>query len=98
MKEKRLKFKRSFLPCMTVVIVDAIIFMIFFFLIYLFIFLILTLMIVVAVVMVVVVLIIIIIIIINHIISESSKLAQKKYKTRHDKVRKVIHWELSKKF
>ena len=36
--------------------------------------------------------------IINHIISESSKLAQKEYKTRQDWVGKVIHWELWKKF
>ena len=35
---------------------------------------------------------------INHIISESSKLAQKEYKTRHDCVGKVIHWEMCKKF
>ena len=35
---------------------------------------------------------------INHIISERSKLEQKKYKTRHDWVGKVIHWELCKKF
>ena len=35
---------------------------------------------------------------INHIISESSKLAQKKYKERHDWVGKVIHWEMCKKF
>ena len=35
---------------------------------------------------------------INHIISEYSKLAQKEYKTRHDWVRKVIHWEMCKKF
>ena len=33
---------------------------------------------------------------INHIISECSKLAQKEYKTRHDWVGKVIHWELCK--
>ena len=31
---------------------------------------------------------------INHIISECSKLAQKEYKTRHNWVCKVIHWEL----
>ena len=31
---------------------------------------------------------------INHIISEYSKLAQKECKTRHDWVRKVIHWEI----
>ena len=35
---------------------------------------------------------------INHIISECSKLAQKEYKTRHDCVGKVIHWEMGKKF
>ena len=34
---------------------------------------------------------------INHIISEYSKFAQKEYKTRHDWVGKVIHWELCKK-
>ena len=35
---------------------------------------------------------------INHIISECSKLAQKEYKTRHNWVGKVIHWEMCKKF
>ena len=35
---------------------------------------------------------------INLVISECSKLAQKEYKTRHDWVSKVIHWEMSKKF
>ena len=35
---------------------------------------------------------------INNIISECSKLAQKEYKTRHNWVGKVIHWEMSKKF
>ena len=35
---------------------------------------------------------------INHITSESSKLAQKEYKTRHDWVGNVIHWEMCKKF
>ena len=35
---------------------------------------------------------------INHIISECSKLVQNEYKTRHDWVGKVIHWELCKKF
>ena len=35
---------------------------------------------------------------INHIISESSILAQKEYKTRHKWVGKVIHWEMCKKF
>ena len=35
---------------------------------------------------------------INYIISECSKLAQKKYKARHDWVGKVIHLEMCKKF
>ena len=35
--------------------------------------------------------------IINHIISKCCKLAQKEYKSRHDRVYKVIHWELCKK-
>ena len=34
---------------------------------------------------------------INHIISECSKFAQKEYKTWHDWVGKVIHWEMYKK-
>ena len=34
---------------------------------------------------------------INHIISECSKLVRREYKTRHDWVGKVIHWELCKK-
>ena len=34
---------------------------------------------------------------INHILSKCSKLAQKEYKTRHDRVGKVIYWELCKK-
>ena len=34
---------------------------------------------------------------INDIIIECSKLAQKEYKTRHDWVGKVIHWEMCKK-
>ena len=34
---------------------------------------------------------------INHIIRECSKLAQKEYKTRHDRVGKAIHWEMCKK-
>ena len=34
---------------------------------------------------------------INHLISKSSKLAQKEYKTRHDWVGKVIHSELCQK-
>ena len=35
---------------------------------------------------------------INHIISECSKLAQKEYKTKHDWLGKVIHWEMCKQF
>ena len=35
---------------------------------------------------------------INHIIYECCKLAQKEYRTRHDWVGKVIHWEMCKKF
>ena len=35
---------------------------------------------------------------INHIISECSKLAQKEYKTRHNWVGWMIHWEMCKKF
>ena len=35
--------------------------------------------------------------IINHILSECSKLARKEYKTRHDWVSMLIHWELCKK-
>ena len=35
---------------------------------------------------------------INNIISECIKLAQKEYKTRHEWVSKVIHWEICKKF
>ena len=35
---------------------------------------------------------------VTHIISECSKLAQKEYKSRHDWVGKVIHWEMCKKF
>ena len=35
---------------------------------------------------------------INHIISESSKFAQKKYKTRHAWVGKVVYREMCKKF
>ena len=34
---------------------------------------------------------------INHIISECPKLAQKEYKTRHDWMSKVIHWDMWKK-
>ena len=34
---------------------------------------------------------------INQMIREYRKLAQKEYKTRHDWVGKVIHWELCKK-
>ena len=35
---------------------------------------------------------------INDMIIECNKFAQKEYKTRHDWVGKVIHWELRKKF
>ena len=35
---------------------------------------------------------------INHIISECGKLAHKEYKTRHDWMGQVIHWEMCKKF
>ena len=35
---------------------------------------------------------------INRIISECSKLAQKEYKTRYDRVGKVIYWEMCKEF
>ena len=35
---------------------------------------------------------------INHIISKYSKLAQREYKTRHNWVGKVIHWEMCKGF
>ena len=34
----------------------------------------------------------------NHIISQCTKLTQKEYKTRHEWMGKVIHWELCKKF
>ena len=33
---------------------------------------------------------------VDHIISECSKRVQKEYKTKHDRVAKVIYWELSK--
>ena len=35
---------------------------------------------------------------INHIISECRKLARKEYKSEHDWVGKVIHWEMCRKF
>ena len=35
---------------------------------------------------------------INHIVSEWSKLIQKEYKTRHEWVGDMIHWELCKRF
>ena len=35
---------------------------------------------------------------INYIKSECSKFVQREYKTRHDWVGNVIHWELCKKF
>ena len=34
----------------------------------------------------------------NHVLSECSKLAQKKYKRRHDWVGTKIHWELYRKY
>ena len=34
---------------------------------------------------------------IHHIVSECRKLEQKNYKTKHDWVGKVIHWELRKR-
>ena len=34
----------------------------------------------------------------NHIISESTKLAQKEYKRRHDNVAKIVHWKLRGKY
>ena len=33
-----------------------------------------------------------------HILSECSKLAQTKYKKRHDKVITMVHWELCSKY
>ena len=35
---------------------------------------------------------------VNHIINECSKLAQNEYKARHNRVGRVIHWELCKRF
>jgi len=35
---------------------------------------------------------------VNHIISECSKLAQKEYKGRHDKVAAAVHWGLCRKY
>ena len=35
---------------------------------------------------------------INHIISECSKLSQKEYKAKYDRVGKVILWEMCRKF
>ena len=34
---------------------------------------------------------------VHHIISKCNKQAQKEYKTRHDSVGRVIHWELCKR-
>ena len=34
---------------------------------------------------------------IDHIVSGCSKLAQKKYKRRHDNLGKIVHWKLAKK-
>ena len=35
---------------------------------------------------------------INQIISECSKIAQKEYKSRHDRMGKGIHWDMCKEF
>ena len=35
---------------------------------------------------------------VSHIVSECKKLAQKEYKRRHDKVAKIVHWKLCKKY
>ena len=35
--------------------------------------------------------------IIDHVVSGSSKLAQKVYKRRHDNLGKIVHWKLAKK-
>ena len=35
---------------------------------------------------------------VDHIVSECKKLAQKKYKRRHDNVAKVVHWKLCEKY
>ena len=34
---------------------------------------------------------------IDHIVSGCSKLAQKEYKRRHDNLRKIVHWKLTRK-
>ena len=34
---------------------------------------------------------------IDHFVSECSKLAQKEYKRRHDKLGKTVHWKLARK-
>ena len=34
---------------------------------------------------------------IDHIVSGCSKLAQKKYKRRHDNLGKIVHWKLARK-
>ena len=34
---------------------------------------------------------------INHIASGCSKLAQNEYKTKHDKLGKIVHWKLVRK-
>ena len=34
---------------------------------------------------------------INHVVSGCSKLAQKEYKRRHEKLRKIVHWKLARK-
>ena len=35
---------------------------------------------------------------VSNIVAECKKLAQKEYKRRHDKVEKIIHWKLRKKY
>ena len=35
---------------------------------------------------------------VNHIVCECKKLAQRKYKQRHDNVAKVVHWKLCEKY
>ena len=35
--------------------------------------------------------------IIDHVVSGCSKLAQKKYKIRHDNLGKIVHWKLARK-
>ena len=35
---------------------------------------------------------------IDHVVSGCSKLSQKEYKRRHNKLNKIVHWELARKF